>query len=156
LLTRLHRPAASAKSLSRTDTDLLEITLSTLFLLDTLLHLLRDRGDTLDLLALRLDWDSRRASIALDVGAIERDVKLFVEQRGRWSIDAYRQPPPANLDEPDADGVGRVTRAVRRGSDASIRSMSSARSFGPGAGTATRSQRFRTSPFDVRLEMGEC
>lgn len=130
--------------MSRTDTDLLEITFSTLFLLDTLLHLLRDRGDKLDLLALRLNWDARRAGIALDISAYERDVTLFIEQRGRWSFETYRQASgaPPVPDESDAGGVGRF-RGRRRGSDASIQSVSSTRSFGPGSGMASRSQRFR-------------
>lgn len=137
--------AASQKSLSRGDTDLLDITLSTLFLLDTLLHLLRDRADTLDLLALRLDWDARRLDIAHDVGSVERDVRAFVEGKGRWSLDAYRRPTegPAGGEADVANGAR--ARLARRGSDASIKSVSSAKSFGAGGNTASRSQRFRAS-----------
>jgi hypothetical protein len=81
--------AASKKSLSRSDTDLLSITLSTLYLLDTLLHLLRSRGETLDLLALRLDWDALRFSIAHETRAIQKDVQAFAEDKARWAADKY-------------------------------------------------------------------
>lgn len=137
--------AASQKSLSREDTDLLDITLSALFLLDTLLHLLRDRADTLDLLTLRLDWDSRRWSIATDVGAIKSDVRAFVETKGSWSPDAYKQPTDSLLVGQEVEVNSLRTKLARRGSDASVKSMSSARSFGLGGNTASRSQRFRAS-----------
>lgn len=51
-----HVPAASQKALNAEDTDLIEITLTTLFSLDKLLHLLRQRSKTLRLLDARIRY----------------------------------------------------------------------------------------------------
>lgn len=48
--------AASQKALNAEDTDLIEITLTTLFALDKLLHLLRQRSKALRLVDARILW----------------------------------------------------------------------------------------------------
>lgn len=88
LILILAELAASKKSLSREDTDLLSITLSTLYLLDTLMHLLRRRADTIDLLAYRLDWESMRFLLAKEALALEKDMRKFVYEKA-WSINLY-------------------------------------------------------------------
>src|ERR1700730_6066012 len=54
--------AATQRNLSPEDTDLIELTLTTICALDKLLHLLRDRSDNLDLLGIRLIWEELRAA----------------------------------------------------------------------------------------------
>ncbi|KAG9088096.1 hypothetical protein FS749_002417, partial [Ceratobasidium sp. UAMH 11750] len=60
-MTRLKKltKAATQRNLSREDTDLIEVTLTTLRALDQLLHLLRSRSDNLDLMAMRLTWEEQ-------------------------------------------------------------------------------------------------
>ncbi|KAL7413086.1 hypothetical protein BDY24DRAFT_72903 [Mrakia frigida] len=138
--------AASQKSLSISDTHLLSITLSTLFLLDTLLHLLRARGETLDLLALRLQWDAMRFAVAKETEALERDVKKFVEGKGRWGVEKYEK---SGLGGSGNGGMGSpvlVTMAWDRdgggghGRDGS--DNGSIRSVGGSLKVASRSQRY--------------
>ena len=52
--------AATQRNLSPEDTDLIEITLTTLFALDKLLHLLRDHSELLNLLGICLTWEEQR------------------------------------------------------------------------------------------------
>lgn len=145
-------PAASLKSLSVSDTDLLSITLSTLFLLDTLLHLLRARGETLDLLALRLQWDSMRFAVARETEGLERDVKAFVEGKGRWGVEKYEK---GGLNSSGGGGSGMGSPVLgtmvrerdgaggghgREGSE-----TGSIRSIGGSLKVASRSQRYRES-----------
>ena len=124
------------------DTDLLSITLSTLYLLDTLLHLLRARAETLDLLALRLQWDAMRFAVGRETKALERDVTSFVEGKGRWGLDKYEKSSSTGgmgsplLGASTRDGAGHG----RRGSE-----TGSIRSIGGSSKIATRSQRYRTS-----------
>lgn len=82
-------PAATQRNLSPEDTDLIEITLHTLFALDRLLHLLRDRSEQLDLFSLRITWEEQRASAYSTRDGIFSDVKTFLERRLRWSPDIY-------------------------------------------------------------------
>lgn len=131
--------AASQKNLSFSDTDLLSLTLSTLYLLDTLLHLLRARGETLDLLALRLQWDSMRFSIATETEALERDVKAFVEGKGRWGLDTYGKSAAGAGGGSSSPVIGTMARAKgREDSD-----TGSIRSVGGKPKVASRSQRYR-------------
>ncbi|KAI0787101.1 hypothetical protein BC629DRAFT_1440299 [Irpex lacteus] len=52
--------AAAQRNLSPADTDLIELTLTTIYALDKLLRLLRDRSNRLELLSDRLTWEERR------------------------------------------------------------------------------------------------
>lgn len=138
---RPYRSAASQKSLSVSDTDLLSITLSTLYLLDTLLHLLRARAETLDLLALRLQWDAMRFAVGRETEAIEKDVRAFVEGKGQWGVEKYEKggsvggmgSPLLGASARDGGGQGR-----RDSSDSG-----SIRSVGGSSKVATKSQRYR-------------
>ena len=75
--------AASQKEMSKDDTDLVELTLSTLFSLDQLLNLLRVRGRNLDVLELRLQWDQQRNQAQKEHTALLKDIPRFVG-KARW------------------------------------------------------------------------
>ncbi|THH00398.1 hypothetical protein EW026_g2127 [Hermanssonia centrifuga] len=81
--------AATQRNLSPADTDLIELTLTTIYELDKLLHLLRDRSDNLELLSLRLTWEERRTSAWVELRSIVEDLQNFLQTRGRWSPAVY-------------------------------------------------------------------
>ncbi|EJD53761.1 hypothetical protein AURDEDRAFT_110516 [Auricularia subglabra TFB-10046 SS5] len=81
--------AATEKHLSPEDTDLIEVTLTTLLGLDKLLHLLRARSDTLDLLGLRLTWEEQRIGAWKDRRKLLDDLRSFLVSRARWSPASY-------------------------------------------------------------------
>ncbi|KAI0771489.1 hypothetical protein BD413DRAFT_663517 [Trametes elegans] len=88
--------AAAQRNLSPEDTDLIEITLTTIYALDKLLHLLRDRSDNLELLKVRLAWEERRISAWTEYKKLFDDLQEFLANRARWSPSVYD-----NLDEED-------------------------------------------------------
>lgn len=67
----------------------MELTLTTLFALDKLLHLLRDRSERLDLLCLRLNWEEHRTAAASSRDAILSDFQKFLHDSAQWSPSAY-------------------------------------------------------------------
>lgn len=81
--------AATQRNLSPADTDLIELTLTTICELDKLLHLLRDRSDSLELLGIRLTWEERRISAWQELHSILADLQHFLDTRGRWSPAIY-------------------------------------------------------------------
>ncbi|KAI5894093.1 uncharacterized protein SCHCODRAFT_02623709 [Schizophyllum commune H4-8] len=81
--------AATQRNLSPQDTDLIEITLTTIYALDKLLHLLRDRSDSLDLLGVRLTWEEHRSASWKERRQIIEDLANFLEARARWSASVY-------------------------------------------------------------------
>lgn len=81
--------AATEKHLSPEDTDLIEVTLTTLLALDKLLHLLRSRSDTLELLGLRLTWEEQRIGAWKDRRKLLDDLRSFLVSRARWSPASY-------------------------------------------------------------------
>ncbi|KAG8764384.1 hypothetical protein FRC12_008129 [Ceratobasidium sp. 428] len=85
--------AATQRNLSREDTDLIEVTLTTLLALDRLIHLLRGRSENLDLMATRLTWEDQRMFAWSEREAILRDLRAFVTNRAQWSPAALDQPP---------------------------------------------------------------
>ncbi|THH10070.1 hypothetical protein EW145_g1570 [Phellinidium pouzarii] len=82
--------AATQRNLSREDTDLIEITLTTLFALDKLFHLLHDRSEQLDLLGLRLTWEEYCAMAYSTQAGILADSQTFLSGRARWSPEVYK------------------------------------------------------------------
>ncbi|KAJ4472220.1 hypothetical protein J3R30DRAFT_3298867 [Lentinula aciculospora] len=84
--------AATQRNLSPEDTDLIELTLTTIYALDKLLHLLRDRSETLDLLGVRLSWEEHRISSWIDRRKIIVDLQAFLESRAQWSASVYDNP----------------------------------------------------------------
>ncbi|QRV73026.1 hypothetical protein RhiJN_01040 [Ceratobasidium sp. AG-Ba] len=86
--------AATQRNLSREDTDLIEVTLTTLFALDKLIHLLRDRDENLNLMGTRLDWEQQRMFAWNERARILSDLQTFLTARAQWSPSTYDQPPP--------------------------------------------------------------
>ncbi|RPD61977.1 hypothetical protein L226DRAFT_535353 [Lentinus tigrinus ALCF2SS1-7] len=122
--------AAAQRNLSPADTDLIEITLTTIYALDKLLHLLRDRSDNLDLLGIRLTWEERRIAAWKDLHKLLDDLRTFLSTRARWSPAVYE-----NL-EPDDPSPGEYT-PKRRNSIVSMTSESSRASM-PGFSRGAR------------------
>ncbi|KAI6004062.1 hypothetical protein EDD15DRAFT_2385150 [Pisolithus albus] len=120
--------AATQRHLSPEDTDLIELTLTTILELDKLLHLLRDRSENLDLLGIRLTWEEQRVAAWSDLRKISADIETFLVTRARWSPSIY-EVMTKHEEKPSA----------RRGSVASMASDTSA-TFGPGF---SRSARFK-------------
>lgn len=83
--------AAAQRNLSPADTDLIELTLTTIYELDKLLHLLRDRSDNLELLRVRLTWEEKRISAWAELRSLMADLQQFLNTRGRWSPAAYER-----------------------------------------------------------------
>lgn len=59
--------------------------------MDKLIHLLRARSETLDLIGLRLTWEEKRLGAWLERDAIKSEIAQFVEKSGRWSSEIYQQ-----------------------------------------------------------------
>ncbi|KAH8925295.1 hypothetical protein BT69DRAFT_1141173 [Atractiella rhizophila] len=76
--------AASKRNLSPKDTDLIDITLTTVFALDKLLHLLKDRRVRLDSLKLRLKWESEIVAYRNELAALFKvDIPKYLS-KARW------------------------------------------------------------------------
>ncbi|KIL00013.1 hypothetical protein PAXRUDRAFT_822110 [Paxillus rubicundulus Ve08.2h10] len=86
---RMFTKAATQRHLSPEDTDLIELTLTTIYELDKLLHLLRDRSENLDLLGVRLTWEEQRAAAWADLKKLLSDIETFLITRARWSPSIY-------------------------------------------------------------------
>ncbi|KAI5125054.1 hypothetical protein M0805_007477 [Coniferiporia weirii] len=81
--------AVTQRNLSSEDTDLIEITLTTLFALDKLFHLLRSRSEQLDLLGLRLTWEDHCAKAYSVRSEILDESRTFLDVRAKWSPEVY-------------------------------------------------------------------
>lgn len=81
--------AKSEQNLSPEDTDLIELTLQTLFALDKLMHLLRVRRDMIEQMDMRLRWEDLRVGAWRERRAILDDIDRFVKTRARWSAAVY-------------------------------------------------------------------
>ncbi|KAL6306770.1 hypothetical protein BKA93DRAFT_728696 [Sparassis latifolia] len=127
--------AATQRNLSLADTDLIELTLTTIYELDKLLHLLRDRSDNLELLNIRLTWEERRIASWVELRKVVADLRDFLGSRARWSPSVY------DVAVADDELVGGHQRK-RSGSFVSITSTTSESSYMNAPGLA-RSSRFR-------------
>lgn len=83
--------AATQRNLSPADTDLIEVTLTTLLALDKLVHLLRSRSEFLELTGLRLTWEEKRLGAWAEHQSIQEDIEAFVKKSARWTPEAYRR-----------------------------------------------------------------
>ncbi|KAF9534910.1 hypothetical protein CPB83DRAFT_843135 [Crepidotus variabilis] len=81
--------AATQRNLSPEDTDIIELTLTTIYELDKLLHLLRDRSDTLEMMNMRLTWEESRQAGWKERRQIIEDLHGFAVNRARWSPAIY-------------------------------------------------------------------
>ena len=82
---------------------MIEITLSTLFSLDKLLHLLRVRSKALKLLQTRIKWNAQVAQVEKDKQALlDHALPRFLE-KARWRPDLHAEP----LADPSSSGTSR-------------------------------------------------
>ncbi|KAH9030162.1 hypothetical protein EDB85DRAFT_1964325 [Lactarius pseudohatsudake] len=115
--------AASKRNLSPQDTDIIELTLTTIYEFDKLLHLLRDRSENLDLLGTRLSWEEQRCAAWADHRQLMLDLQSFLSQRARWSPSVYDALPQAESSAPTP-----TPTLSRRNSVASLASEASSSS----------------------------
>lgn len=139
--------AAASRNLSPADTDLIEITLTTIYTLDKLIHLLRDRSDNLELLGIRLTWEEKRKAAWTELRNLTTELQQFLETRGRWSPIVYERD---EQDEPESPSTLASERLMlplpqpslrRRGSAVSLASATSD-TLAPTLGLS-RHERFR-------------
>lgn len=123
--------AATQRNLSPEDTDLIEVTLTTLLALDKLLHLLRDRSESLELLSLRLTWEEQRNIAWRERRLLLDEINKFLTTRTRWSIDTY-EPILASSSSEARFSSPRPSSALsmRRDSTASTSSETSVMTYG--------------------------
>ncbi|RXW21160.1 hypothetical protein EST38_g4694 [Candolleomyces aberdarensis] len=121
-LTKLRKltKAATQRNLSPEDTDLIELTLTTIYALDKLLHLLRDRSDNLDLLGIRLDWEENRSASWKERRRLLEDLETFISSRARWSPSIYETAATKVEDSPILTRRGSVTSLASVASESSI------------------------------------
>ncbi|GAA5952394.1 hypothetical protein JCM21900_003802 [Sporobolomyces salmonicolor] len=92
----------SKQELSPKDTDLIEVCLTTLFAVDKLLHLLRQRRKALILLGYRLQWEDSVAAAWASHHQLLAGLPTFLT-KSRWSIPlAISSPSRLPSDEPPA------------------------------------------------------
>jgi hypothetical protein len=106
----------------------IELTLTTIYELDKLLHLLRDRSENLELLGIRLTWEEHRISAWTDRRKILEDLKIFLDSRARWSTSVYEEALRASEEPHDLKRRGSVTSLASVASDTSISSSGFSRS----------------------------
>lgn len=100
--------------------------MTTIYELDKLLHLLRDRSENLDLLGIRLTWEENRIGAWTDRRQIISDIKAFLDTRARWSPSVYENASESSIPK-------------RRGSIDSVASVASdALLVSPGFSRSTR------------------
>ncbi|TFK86817.1 hypothetical protein K466DRAFT_136728, partial [Polyporus arcularius HHB13444] len=126
--------AAAQRNLSPADTDLIEMTLTTIYALDKLMHLLRDRSDNLDLLGVRITWEERRIAAWKDLHKLLDDLRAFLSTRVRWSSAVYETLDP---DDPSPAEYTPEYTPKRRNSIVSMNSESSRASI-PGFSRGAR------------------
>ncbi|EIN10805.1 hypothetical protein PUNSTDRAFT_132875 [Punctularia strigosozonata HHB-11173 SS5] len=129
--------AAAKRNMSPEDTDLIELTLTTILELDRLLHLLRDRSENLDLLGIRIAWEEKRTAGWVDLANITSDIRTYLNSHARWSPSVYENIGTAAFSPPAAHQPLR-----RRGSVVSLASLNSINSVAslsqPGFSRAAR------------------
>ncbi|KAF8309200.1 hypothetical protein DL93DRAFT_1781597 [Clavulina sp. PMI_390] len=89
-MTRLKEfaKAKSEQNLSPQDTDLIELTLTTLLSLEKLMHIIRTRSEALDVLAQRLEWEEQRLQVWDMRSNILETLKSFGKQ-ATWTTAIY-------------------------------------------------------------------
>lgn len=117
--------AATHRNLSPADTDVIELTLTTIFALDKLLQLLRDRSFALELLATRLVWEEHRSAAWVERRLIIEDFAQFIAKRARWNTSIYDNPVK---DEYPLARRGSVASFASASSDTSVNSTAFSRS----------------------------
>ncbi|KAG5646454.1 hypothetical protein DXG03_003504 [Asterophora parasitica] len=132
-LTKLRQltKAATQRNLSPADTDVIELTLTTIYQLDKLIHLLRDRSENLELLGIRLGWEETRIAAWVDRRRIVEDLGTFLDTRARWNPTVYENPPEVEEHQElphDFKRRSSVTSFASAASDTSVSSAGFSRS----------------------------
>ncbi|CDW97892.1 hypothetical protein, partial [Sporisorium scitamineum] len=141
--------AVSKRHLSGPDTDLLELALETVFALDKLLRLLRDRRREHDLTELRLQWETLIRLSWLDVVELRRDIEAFERKCKALAaprVDVTDSPPP--VVDPLQANEGQHT-SVDSPNDATKQRMS--RSTSSSSRLASESLKLETSRLVLRI-----
>jgi len=107
----------------------IELTLTTIYGLDKLLHLLRDRSENLELLGIRSTWEEYRTSAWMDRRRILDDLRIFLNTRARWSPSVYEEALMVPEEPPDLKRRGSVTSLASVASEASIATSGFSRSI---------------------------
>lgn len=83
--------------------------------LDKLLHLLRSRGDTLELLGLRLTWEEQRIGGWKERTNLLDELRDFLVTRARWSPAAYERfaTPNSSGSAPASGDAAVLDRSLR-------------------------------------------
>ena len=121
------RTAATQRNLSPRDTDVIELTLTTIYELDKLLHLLRDRSEHLEMLGIRLTWEEYRQAGWKERRQIIEDLGAFAVTRARWNSTMYK-PAQKVDDSHELARRGSVTSLASVASDLSVTSPAFSRS----------------------------
>lgn len=119
--------AATQRNLSAEDTDVIELTLTTIYELDKLLHLLRDRSENLEMMDIRLTWEENRQSSWKERRQIIEDLETFCINRARWSPTIYDN---TNISAEDSHTITRrssIASLASAGSDNTINSAAFSR-----------------------------
>ncbi|KAG6903352.1 hypothetical protein C0995_013105 [Termitomyces sp. Mi166 len=124
-LTKLRQltKAAAQRNLSTADTDLIELALTTIYELDKLLHLLRDRSENLELLATRLSWEETRIAAWVDRRTILEDLQTFLDTRVRWTPSVYESVSMRGDETPDLKRRSSIASLASASSDTSSSSF---------------------------------
>ncbi|KIP09886.1 hypothetical protein PHLGIDRAFT_296788 [Phlebiopsis gigantea 11061_1 CR5-6] len=134
--------AATQRNLSPADTDLIELTLTTMYELDKLVHLLRDRSNKLVSLDIRLTWEERRRTSWTELRSLVPELLRFLETRARWSPSVYDRNEDEDIESPSTDRLTLPQPTLRRrGSTVSLASAASDASI-PSLGIS-RGERFK-------------
>ncbi|TFK76178.1 hypothetical protein BDN72DRAFT_853157 [Pluteus cervinus] len=123
-------PSATQRNLSPEDTDVIELTLTTIYALDKLLHLLRNRSENLELLGIRITWEEHRTGAWVDRRHLIGDLATFLSSRARWSPSVYDElATPPSEEQPTLRRRGSMASiASSIGSESSVNSAAFSRS----------------------------
>ncbi|KAL1925726.1 uncharacterized protein VTP21DRAFT_609 [Calcarisporiella thermophila] len=116
--------AQARKDLSPADTTTISITLSTLTILDHLTYLLRRRTYELTLLSLRTQWEEQYGKAVKTVEVINRKIKSFLTDNGRWSAGDCPAIPSHNdfASAPQLD-YNELKRGLKAHQEAAVKTL---------------------------------
>ncbi|CEP06953.1 hypothetical protein [Parasitella parasitica] len=78
---------ATDRNLTPADASTIEITLTTLTILDRMMHMLRTRSKLVDTLKVRIEWDTLMDKAVEWCEAKAQEIQTFVAGKARWSAD---------------------------------------------------------------------
>ncbi|EJU06464.1 hypothetical protein DACRYDRAFT_113167 [Dacryopinax primogenitus] len=147
-LKRLRKTARAAanRHLTPEDTDLVDLTLSTLLALDHLLEAIQQRSEQLDLFGHRVRWEDQRTECEQERRAIKSDLHNFIAEHARWSPSTYEEVSASSVSgipEHSASTSATAPPSAVRSMTPGFSRPSSARSTPTMAFQASRSQRFQ-------------